>query len=99
MTAENWIDWCQKQLGDLSARLSRQGYSPARIETLTKTSPLFRERFEHFMTQLTMVMDAMADNPDGYHHYEDFTHMKMEMLKFTNLHREQFLYFDLAESA
>ncbi len=99
MTALNWIDWCQKQLGDLSVRLSRQGYYPAQIEYLNATNTLFRERFETFMTDLTLVMDAMADNPEGYHHYEDFNRIKMDLLRFTNTYRGEFLALDLAETA
>ncbi len=94
MTLHTWIDWCQKQLGDLSLRLFRQGYHPARIEYLNQTAPLFQKRFQGFMNQINEIMDQMAANPEGYHHFEDFTKAKMELLEFTSHHRAIFLDLD-----
>ncbi len=91
MTLETWIDWCQKQLGDMSLRLFRQGYHPARIEYLTQNRPEFSERFQFFLNELNRIMDDMANNPEGYHHFEDFTKAKMELLAYTNQHRQAFL--------
>lgn len=99
MTPKNWIDWCQKQLADLSTRLFRQGYHPARIEYLNQASPIFRERFAYHLSRLDEVMEAMADNPEGYHHFEDFSKAKLDLLTFTNLNREQYLELDLARTA
>lgn len=99
MTLQSWIDWCQKQLGDLSVRLFRQGYHPARIEHLNRVSPEFRDRYEHFLNRINEVMDDMAQNPDGYHHFDEFMKAKTALLEFTNLHREQFLMTDYANIA
>ena len=99
MTPQNWIDWCQKQLADLSLRLLRQGYSPARIEFLSQTSPEFREQFAHHLQVLDEAMDAMAAHSDGFHHFEVFSRAKMGLLLYTNLHRELFLDLDLARTA
>jgi len=99
MTRNTWIDWCQKQLGDLSRRLLLQGYQPHRIEFLKRTRPDFREQFDKFMDQVYLVMEAMADNPDGFHHFDAFTQAKQELLLFTNTHRNVLLELDLAETA
>lgn len=99
MTTLAWIDWCQKQLADMSLRLFRQGYHPAKIEYLNQHSPDFKEKFQGFLNELNEVMDHMSKNPDGYHHFEDFSRIKMGLLRFTNLHRETFLELKLAESA
>ena len=101
MNAQTWIQWCQKQLADLSLRLFRQGYHPAKIEYLNHTSPDFNQQFQGFLTRLNQVMEEMEANPDGYHHFEDFTKAKMELLTFTNFNRERFLdlNLDLARTA
>lgn len=99
MNTQTWIDWCQKQLGDLSRRLLRQGYHPTRIEYLSRTFPEFKSRFYNFSSRLQNIMDKMAENPEGYHHYECFTEAKMELLRFTNLHRELYLDMNIAETA
>ena len=99
MTLQTWIDWCQKQLGDLSLRLFRQGYHPARIEYLNQSNPEFHERFQGFLDTMNRIMDDMAANPEGYHHFEEFSAVKMALLTFTNLHRERYLELDLAHSA
>ena len=99
MTIQTWIDWCQKQLADMSIRLLRQGYHPARIEYLNQTSPEFREKYAAFLSGLNEVMDQMASNPDGYHHFDNFTRLKRELLEFTNLNRETFLDLQLARTA
>ena len=91
MTLQTWIDWCQKQLGDLSLRLFRQGYHPARIEYLNQTRPEFNERFQFFLNELNRIMDDMAVNPEGYHHFEEFTKAKMALLEYTNQHRARYL--------
>ena len=99
MTLQTWIDWCQKQLGDLSLRLFRQGYHPARIEFLNQTAPEFREQFAEFLDRMNHIMDQMAANPEGYHHFEEFTKAKMELLEFTNQNRAQYLELNLAKTA
>lgn len=94
MTLDTWIDWSRKQLSDMSERLLRQGYHPARIEYLERTAPAFHHKFQGFMNRLSEIMDGMAANPMGYHHFEAFTEAKAELLQFTNRHRASFL--DLA---
>ncbi len=99
MTEKTWIDWCGKQLADLSQRLFRQGYHPARIMYLNESNPEFRKAYAQFLTRMDMLMDEMANNPQGYHHYDAFSRVKAELLNFTNLNRAHFLEIDLAESA
>lgn len=99
MNVQNWIDWAQKQLGDLSARLFRQGYHPARIEYLNQTSPEFREQFSLYLSRINEVMDNMAVNPAGYHHFDDFTRAKTALLEFTSRNRERFLDMGLRQTA
>lgn len=99
MKVQYWIDWCQKQLADLSLRLFRQGYHPARIEYLNQVSPEFKAEFQRFLNEINRVMDEMAENPDGYHHFEAFTQVKMALLHYTNLNRERFLNPALAQTA
>jgi len=99
MTIQTWIDWCQKQLGDLSLRLFRQGYHPARIEYLNQTSPVFQEQYQGFLNKLNQVMDAMAVNPEGYHHFDEFSKIKMDLLAFTSQHRATVLDMNLAQTA
>jgi len=99
MNVQSWIDWAQKQLADLSVRLFRQGYHPARIEFLNQTNTEFREQFAYYLKCLNEVMDNMASNPGGYHHFEDFSRAKSLLLAFTNQHREQFLEMGLRQSA
>lgn len=99
MNVQTWIDWAQKQLADVSTRLFRQGYHPARIEFLNQTNDAFREQFGLYLSRINEVMDNMAGNPDGYHHFDDFTRAKTELLEFTNHHRARFLELDLARTA
>jgi len=99
MNTQTWIDWCQKQLSDVSARLFRQGYTPARIECLCRTSPEFNRQFQGFLDRLNQIMDQMAENPGGYHHFDEFTGIKRELLHFTNAHREEFLELRPAQAA
>ena len=99
MTLDNWVDWCKKQLGDLSLRLFRQGYHPVKIEELNQTSPEFRKCYGQFLDRLNRVMAEMAANPEGYHHFEEFAQTKKSLLEYTNLHRERFLSPGLAKTA
>lgn len=99
MNANTWIEWCGKQLGDFSKRLSIQGYTPGRIEYLIETNPEFGQRFESFNQQIAVLMDEMAENPDGYHHYSTFTEAKSDFLKYTNYNRAKYLDLGLAEIA
>jgi hypothetical protein len=99
MTPQTWIDWCQKQLSDMSRRLFRQGYNPVRIEQLNRTSPEFNEHYQTFLDRLERIMDQMAANPQGYHHFEAFTKAKMDLLSFTNHNRARFLETELARTA
>ncbi len=99
MNEQNWIDWAQKQLADLSMRLFRQGYQPARIEFLNQTNTEFNEQFSTHLARLNEAMDNMGLNPDGYHHFEDFSRAKSALLEFTNRNRERFLELDLRRTA
>ncbi len=99
MTLQSWIDWCQKQLSDLSLRLIRQGYTPARIEYLNQTSNVFADRYGYYLDRLNEIMDAIERNPDGYHHFDDFTKAKAALLNFTCEHRGSFLELGLAQTA
>ncbi len=99
MNVQNWIDWTQKQLADLSVRLFRQGYQPARIEFLNQTNVEFREQFSLYLGRLNEAMNHMGLNPDGYHHFEDFSRAKSGLLAFTNRNRERFLELDLRRTA
>ena len=96
MTKQGWIDWCQKQLADLSIRLFRQGYNPARVAWLVEHQPEFRRRYHGFLEQMDVLMEDMAANPAGYHHFDAFSRLKMDLLQFTNLNRARFLDLDLA---
>jgi len=80
-------------------RLFRQGYHPARIEFLNQTNVEFREQFAYYLRCLDEVMENMGSNPDGYHHFEDFSRNKALLLGFTNQHREQFLEMGLLQTA
>jgi len=106
MTFDSWMDWSKKQLSDMSERLLRQGYYPARIEYLQTAAPAFHERFQGFLNRISDIMDRMAENPMGYHHFEAFTTAKSEFLHYTNRHRANFLdlavdyhEFELAQTA
>ena len=99
MNEQAWIEWCQKQLADMSRRLQRQGYHPGRIEYLLFASPEFRRHWDRFQGKIRQVMDGMATHPDGYHHYDAFSLAKMDLLQYTNHHRAHFLDLQLAEPA
>lgn len=99
MNLQSWIDWCSKQLSDLSVRLVRQGYSPSRIEYLNHTSSLFKDRFAFYLDRINQVMENIEANPDGYHHFDDFSKAKMELLRFTCEHRGTLLEPELAKTA
>ena len=99
MNTQTWIDWCQKQLSDLSLRLQRQGYAPEIIDYLNRWDPEFRANFNRFLEELDQAMNAMAAKPDGYHHFESFSKVKCSLLEFTNLHRDRFLVPELAQTA
>ncbi|MDJ0841127.1 MAG: hypothetical protein QNK37_31740 [Acidobacteriota bacterium] len=96
MTKQGWIDWCQKQLADLSTRLFRQGYHPARVAWLVEHQPEFRRRYHGFLEEMDVLMEEMTANPAGYHHFDAFSRLKMDLLQFTNLNRARFLDLDLA---
>lgn len=99
MRIQNWIDWAQKQLADLSTRLFRQGYHPAKIEYLNETSTDFRDQFRYYLSRINSVMEEMAANPEGYHHFDDFSQAKAALLEFTNYNREQYLELGLRQTA
>jgi len=88
------MDWSKKQLSDISERLLRQGYCPSRIEYLETAALAFHERLQGFLNRISDIIDRMAENPTGYHHFEAFTTAKFEFLHYTNHHRANFL--DLA---
>lgn len=91
MTEQAWIDWCGKQLADLSRKLFRQGYHPTRLERLLAVNDAFRRKHDAFLLDLQRVMDDMMHNPAGYHHYDAFSRIKMDYLTFTNINREHYL--------
>ena len=92
MTEQGWIDWCQKQLADLSTRLFRQSYHPARIAWLVEHEPDFRRRYNGFLEEMNALVEAMVANPEGYHHFDAFSRLKMDLLRYTGLERERFLH-------
>jgi len=96
MTRQGWIDWCQKQLADLSTRLFRQGYHPARIAWLVEHEPEFRRRYHGFLEEMDTLMSEMIANPAGYHHFDAFSRLKMDLLRYTNLERGRFLPMEMA---
>ena len=98
MTDSTWIDWCQKQLGDLSRRLLLQGYQPHRIEFLKRVRPEFRQAFDKYMDTVYACMEAMAKDPEEHGHFVAHAEAKQELLLFTNTHREALLTLDLAET-
>lgn len=99
MNTESWLEWCTKHMGELSKRLRTQGYYPARLEFLANANPEFSQKFNKFMADLEDIMNQIAENPDSFHLYDDFTELKHEFLIFTNLHRESFLETSLAHIA
>lgn len=99
MNNTSWLEWCTKQMSDLSRRLKTQGYYPARLEFLANANPEFSATFNRFMTRLENIMNLIAENPDAFHLYDDFSEVKHEFLVFTNLHRETFLETHLAHIA
>jgi len=94
MTLNDWIDWTQEQLGDLSRRLVAQGYYPERVFLLEENEPEFKEQFHGFLGQIGVIIDHMAVNPEGYHHFDAFTAEKMAFLQYTSLNRTRFLGLD-----
>lgn len=99
MNNTSWLEWCTKQMGDLSKRLRIQGYYPARLEFLANAHPEFSQAFNTYMENLENIMNQIAENPDAFHLYEDFAELKHEFLVFTNLNREIFLETQLAATA
>ena len=99
MNLQSWIDWCSKQLSDLSVRLARQGYNPDRIDYLNSTSNIFRDRFAHHLDRINQIMEDIEANPAGYHHFDDFSKAKMELLRFTCEHRGNIREPELAKTA
>ena len=99
MNEQAWLNWCQKQLSDLSRRMLIQGYGPKRIEYLAQASPEFRKHFETFMEDVRVIMNQMAANPQGFHFFDEFTQAKMAFLQYTNAHRGHLLDLQIAESA
>ena len=97
MTLQTWIEWCEKQLGDMSFRLFRQGYHPAKIEELNQTNPEFREAFGDALDKMNHIMDQMAANPDGFYHFEDFKKAKAELLDFTEANKHIYLNGEVNE--
>lgn len=91
MTKQGWMDWCGKQLSDLSARLFRQGYNPVRIAWLVEHEPEFRGRYNYFLEQMDVIMGEMTENPAGFHHFDSFSRLKMDLLTFTNVNRGRYL--------
>lgn len=82
-----WSDWCTRQLADLSRRLLIQGYDPTTLERLRHTRRDFSLQFTRFENSLVQITEAMAVNPEGYHHYDDLTRAKADLLEFTGNQR------------
>lgn len=99
MTPTCWMDWCTKQMGDLSRRLVIQGYDPASIERLRRTNRGFERAFTRFEREFGAITDAMATNPDGYHHYEALNRAKTDLLTYTCAERGVLLQDPLARTA
>ncbi len=96
MTKQGWIDWCRKQLADLSLRLFRQGYHPAKIAWLVEHDNEFRRRYHGFLEEMDVIMAEMIDNPAGFHHFDAFSRLKMDLLRYTNLERGRLLQSEMA---
>lgn len=99
MNYQGWIDWATKQLGDLSQRMSRQGYTPEFIEYLQASDPGFAQTYNYFVDELNRLIDHMGEKPDGYSHFESFSKIKMNFLKFTNTYRVNLYDMQLAQTA
>ena len=99
MMIENWLEWTTKQLQDMSLKLKRQGYDPQRIEHLTRINPAFREAHQAFSSSLDAICAAMAEDPEGYSHYDALLQAKQEFLLYTNRNRAFLLQSELAETA
>jgi hypothetical protein len=99
MKNESWLEWCTKQMSDLSRRLRIQGYYPSRLEFLANANPEFSTTFNTFMERIETSMNKIAEQPDAYHLYEEFSEAKRDFLNYTNLHRETFLETHLAHIA
>ena len=99
MNNESWLEWCTKQMSDLSRRLRTQGYNPARLEFLANANPEFSSVFNDFMNRLEEIMNLIAENPDAFHLYDDFAEAKKSFLTYTNLHRATYLETNLAHIA
>lgn len=91
MNAESWIQWSTDHLAETSLKLSIQGYSHHRIDSLNHTNPIFRAEFDRFQSRVDAAITDMTVNPDGYHHYDVMINASTDLLEFTNLHRAQFL--------
>lgn len=99
MNYQAWIDWSTKQLGDISERMNRQGYTPDFIEYLQANDFEFAANYNTYVDQLNRVMDHMGEKPDGYSHFEAFSKVKMALLKFTNTYRARLFDMQLAQTA
>jgi len=99
MNTQSWLDWCTKQLADLSVRLFRQGYHPERIQYLAENNVEFSRYYEMFHKQVDVLMEDMIANPSGYHHYDAFSRLKTDFLHYACLNREFFLELNLAQIA
>lgn len=99
MNYQSWIDWATKQLGDMSERMLRQGFTPELIEYLQATDPEFAMNYEALSNEITRIIDHMGEKPDGYSHFEAFSEAKMAMLKFTGHYRANLFNMQLAQSA
>ena len=99
MTEQYWIDWCEKQLAEISGALLTQGFTPTHIEKLNRVSPEFHRAFSDFQAGVQRVMEDMTSNPEGYEHYETFATIRKEFLAFTNQHRQKFLNLKTARVA
>ena len=99
MSNINWMDWCQKQLSDVSNRLFQQGYTQEHIEHLNRVAPEFQARFDRFMHDINDVINEMMARPDSFSHYDAFTAIKRDFLEYTNWKRGLYLGLELAETA
>jgi len=99
MSPTCWMDWCTKQTADLSRKLIIQGYDPASIERLRRTDGAFDSQFATFEREFDEISEAMAANPDGYHHFEALQRAKSKLLAYTCTVRGAILEDRLARTA
>ena len=99
MEQANWMEWCTKQMSDLSNKLQRQGFGPAQLLYLEQVDAEFAEHYNTLMDELGAIMGRMAERCDSYSHYEAFLGAKRTFLTYTNANRAGLLGLKPAEAA